>query len=74
MTTRIYVNRMAIEQNAHKGTCKACVTIDRDGVREECHGVEIRGPSRVVYSPLRTLDGAHVWIETDSDVISTREQ
>lgn len=73
MTTRIYVNRKAIEQNAHEGTGKPCVTVNRDGVLEEGHGAEIQGPSRVVYSPDRTIDGAHVWVETEADVITRSE-
>lgn len=77
MTTRIYVNRKAIEANAHAGAAGSpCVTVDRGGVREDCYGVEILGPSRVVYSVRRTHDGAHVWMETDADVrpIGVHEQ
>jgi hypothetical protein len=34
-----------------------------------CHGVEIAGPSKVVYSPDKPLScGAKVWIETESEV------
>lgn len=73
MTTRIYVNRKAIEQNAHEGTRALCVRVDRDGVQEDCGGAEVNGPSRVVYSPDKTHDGAHVWIETESEVITTRD-
>lgn len=68
MTTRIYVNRRAIAENAHTGQLAPCVRVDQDGERVDCHAVEICGPSRVVYSPRVTHDGAHVWIETESEV------
>lgn len=69
MTTKIYVNRRAIGDNAHDQQAnKPCVRIDRDGEQEDCHGVEIDGPSRVVYSVRKSHDGAHVWIETESPV------
>jgi hypothetical protein len=71
MPTRIYVNRKAIEANAQAMQAQTpCVRIDRDGNQEDCFGAEILGPSRVVYSPRLTYDGAHVWIETESNVLS----
>lgn len=72
--TRIYVNRRALEQNAHNGSAGApCVRVDRDGEQTDCFGVEIGGPSRVVYSVRQTHDGAHVWIETDADVMPLQQ-
>ena len=36
---------------------------------EYAHEVEILGPSKVIYSPDAPLScGAHVWIETQSEV------
>lgn len=69
VTTRIYVNRDALHDNAHNlAASRRVVRVDRDGVPEDCYGVEIHGPSRVVYSVRRTFDGAHVWIETEAEV------
>lgn len=37
------------------------------------HEVEIKGDSKVVYSPDKPLScGAHVWIETNNEVIIKR--
>lgn len=45
-------------------TCKPC-----RGTGRRAHEMEIRGPTRVVYSPLKPLPcGAQVWIETQAEV------
>jgi hypothetical protein len=65
---RIYVNRKAIDAN-NQGGHKPVVTVQSpDGSTTDCYGVAINAPSRVVYSPLVTVDGAHVWIETEGPV------
>lgn len=66
---KIYVNSPAIGDNAYHQQPRApVIRIDRGGEISEVFGVSIDGPCRVVYSVRRTHDGAHVWIETDSQV------
>lgn len=75
MTTRIYVQASAISRNAAKQEASIPpVYIDKEGEsRQRVFGVEIHGPSRVVYSVRRTHQGAHVWIETEADVTPLTE-
>lgn len=70
--TYIYVKYKAIADNAYSKTAPPFppVVIDRDGKIEMAFGAEIKGPSRVVYSRFTTREGAHVRIETDSEVVA----
>jgi hypothetical protein len=66
---RIHVNQHVIRANKREGTDKAPITVKtyRDNIR--CHGVEVQGPSLVVYSPDKPLScGARVWIETEAEI------
>lgn len=70
--TVIHVDTKALQHNAHIGKAeKPVIQVydDEKSEKENVFGVEIDGPCRVVYSVRKTHDGAHVWIETDADVI-----
>lgn len=71
MKSIIFVSPKHINDNARDGTCLPVVTLLRGGVETLCHGVDILGPSRIVYNdkaPQRS--GARVWIETDAEVVA----
>jgi hypothetical protein len=55
----------------HKMEPPVAIEFD-DGKIEHGFGVEIAGPSRVIYDP--TKDAVRVWIETDSEVTLRRKQ
>lgn len=67
MPARIHINQHKIRANAKHGTNEPVITIKQGKRNTYCHGVEILGPSKVVYQPCKPLScGAKVWIETDS--------
>jgi hypothetical protein len=69
MPTRIHINQHKIRSNKKHGTNEPVITVKRGKTNTYCHGVEIHGPSRVLYQPDCPLScGARVWIETDSPV------
>ena len=70
MKTIIHVNQHNIKHNRKhpydKVPVLTCKTYKSNDYANE---VEIKGPCKVVYRPDKPLScGAHVWIETDSDV------
>ena len=68
--TRIHVNQHKIRSNIKKGTNDPVITVKTSNTYT--HEVEIKGPSKVIYSPDKPLScGARVWIETESEVITT---
>ena len=68
MKTVIHVNQHNIRANA-KGASLPVLTVKTYKENTLCNGVEIAGPSRIVYSPDKPLScGARVWIETHSEV------
>lgn len=70
MKTIIHVNQHVIKANAKNGTNDPVLTVKTYKANTYAHDVEIKGPSRVVYSPDKPLScGAKVWIETESEVI-----
>lgn len=70
MKTVIHVNQHIIKANRKNGTADPVLTIKTYKSNEYAHEVEILGPARVVYRPDNPLScGAHVWIETESEVI-----
>lgn len=70
MKKRIHVDQHAIRANNKDGGDRPVISIKTYKSNVKCYECEIRGPSRVVYSPDKPLScGARVWIETDSPVI-----
>ena len=70
MRTIIHVNQHVIKSNNKFGGNEPVLTVKTRKENKYAHDVEIKGPSRIVYSADRPLScGAHVWIETYSEVI-----
>jgi len=70
MKTIIHVNQHVIKSNRKDGVLDPVLTVKTYKDNRYAHEVEIMGPSKVVYSPDKPLScGAHVWIETTSEVI-----
>ena len=69
MKKRIHVNQHKIRSNKKNNLNEPVITVKTSKSNTYGHGVEIMGPSKVIYSPDKPLNcGARVWIETDSDV------
>lgn len=69
MKTRIHVNQHIIKSNKKHNKNEPVLTVKTYKTNKYCHEVEILGPSKVIHSPDKPLScGAHVWIETDSEV------
>lgn len=70
MKKRIHVNMHVVRKNHKTGERKPALTVKTSKSNTYCHEVEIKGPSKVVYSPDKPLScGARVWIETDEEVV-----
>ena len=70
MKTIIHVNQHAIKRNAKLGTQDPVLTVKTYKDNRYAHTVDIKGPSRVIYSPEKPLScGARVWIETEAEVL-----
>lgn len=70
MKTIIHVNQHNIKKNRKQEEQIPVITVKQGGETFWTNGIDIKGPSRVVYSPDVPLScGAHVWIETHSDVV-----
>ena len=66
---RIHVNQHNIRYNKKHGTNKPVITVKTSRSNDYGHEVDIRGDSRVIYSPDKPLScGAKVWIETKAEV------
>jgi hypothetical protein len=69
MKTIIHVNQHVIKANAKNGTNDPVLTVKTYKSNTYAHAVDIKGASRVVYSPDKPLScGAKVWVETDAEV------
>lgn len=69
MKTIIHVNQHKIKANRKNKTNEPVLTIKTYKSNQYARQVSIDGPSQVVYSPDKPLAcGAHVWIETFSEV------
>ena len=74
MKTKIHVNQHVVRSNSKKGEDNPCLTVKTYKNNTYAHTVEIKGPSKVVYSPDKPLScGANVWIETEAEVIIDQE-
>tara|TARA_R110002096_G_scaffold48874_1_gene129307 strand:+ start:598 stop:819 length:222 start_codon:yes stop_codon:yes gene_type:complete len=70
MKTIIHVNQHVIKSNRKNNIVNPVLTCKTYKDNRYAHEVQILGPSRVVYSPEKPLScGAHVWIETQDEVI-----
>lgn len=68
---RIHVNQHIIKQNKNTGTSMPPLTIKWRNKTYPASDVSVNGESKVVYAPLCPLScGAHVWIETKSEVVA----
>ena len=69
MKTVLHVNQHAIKRNVKNGTDEPVITVKNYKSNTYAHEVEVKGPSKVVYSPDKPLAcGARVWIETEAEV------
>lgn len=65
----IHINRNIIQQNQKHKRSEPVVRVEENGVVKYCMEVDIKGPSRMIYSPDKPRPcGAKLWIETNSDV------
>ena len=69
MKTIVHVNQHIIKANRKHNTEEPVLTVKTYKSNTYAHEVNIKGGSKVVYSPNKPLScGAHVWIETQSEV------
>lgn len=69
MKTIIHVNQHVIKANRKTGAQDPVLTVKTYKSNTYAHEVQIHGPSKIVYSADKPLScGAHVWIETQSEV------
>ena len=69
MKTIIHVNQHIIKSNRKNKVEKPVLTVKTYKSNTYAHEVNIKGNSKIVYSPDKPLScGAHVWIETQSEV------
>lgn len=68
--TRIHVNQHKIRSNKKHGLDEPVITVKTSKSNTYANSVDIKGPSKVIYSPDKPLScGAKVWIETTSEVV-----
>jgi hypothetical protein len=66
---RLHVDQHAIRANRKGGLQKPPLTAQTSKGPHKGWEVEVRGPSKLVYSPGRPLScGATVWVETHAEV------
>ena len=69
MKTLIHVNQHVIKSNRKNMVEEPVLTVKTYKSNTYAHEVNIKGDSKIVYSPDKPLScGAHVWIETQSEV------
>jgi hypothetical protein len=69
MKTIIHVNQHVVKANTKNGTNDPVLTIKTYKTNNYAHAVEIKGPSKIMYSPDKPLScGAKVWVETQAPV------
>jgi len=70
MKTIIHVNQHVIKSNRKNNSVEPVLTCKTYKSNTYAHEIKILGPSKVVYSPDKPLScGAHVWIETEEEII-----
>lgn len=71
MKTIIHVNQHVIKDNRKNNKTNPVLTVKTYKDTRYAHTVSINGPANIVYRPDNPLScGAHVWIETNSEVIT----
>jgi hypothetical protein len=69
LKTIVHVNQHVIKSNRKNEVEEPVLTVKTYKSNTYAHEVNIKGDSKVVYSPNKPLScGAHVWIETQSEV------
>ena len=69
MKTIVHVNQAVVRRNLQSGTNDPVLTVKTYKDNRYAHEVDIKGASKVVYSPDKPLScGARVWIETEGEV------
>ena len=75
MKKRIHVNQHKIRSNKKHNLNEPVITVKTSKSNDYAHEVEIKGPSKVVYSPNKPLScGAKVWIETTSPILLNEDE
>ena len=70
MKTIIHVNQHVIKSNTKTGSKDPVLTVKTYKSNTYANEVEIKGDSKIVYSPDKPLScGAKVWIETNGEVV-----
>jgi len=70
MKKRIHINRHKIRSNKKNNLREPVITVKTSKSNNYASEVEIKGPSKVIYSPDKPLPcGARVWIETDEKIV-----
>ena len=73
MKTIVHVNQHVIKSNRKNNATDPVLTVKTYKDNRYAHEVEILGPSKIIYSPDKPLScGAHVWIETEGEVVVLR--
>jgi len=73
MKTIVHVNQHVIKSNRKNKVEEPVLTVKTYKDNRYAHVVDILGPSKIVYSPDKPLScGAHVWIETEGEVVVLR--
>jgi hypothetical protein len=73
MKTIVHVNQHVIKSNRKNQVEDPVLTVKTYKDNRYAHEVEILGPSKIIYSPDKPLScGAHVWIETEAEVVVLR--
>jgi hypothetical protein len=73
MKTIVHVNQHVIKSNRKNKVQDPVLTVKTYKDNRYAHEVEILGPSKIIYSPDKPLScGAHVWIETEGEVVVLR--
>ena len=66
MKKRIHINQHKIRSNKKNNLKEPVITVKTSKSNDYATEVEIKGPSKIIYSPDKPLPcGARVWIETD---------
>jgi hypothetical protein len=69
MKTIVHVNQHVVKSNRKNGVNDPVLTVKNYKENVYAHEVDIKGPSKIVYSPDKPLScGAHVWVETHGEV------
>ena len=73
MKTIVHVNQHVIKSNRKNKVEDPVLTVKTYKDNRYAHEVEILGPSKIIFSPDKPLScGAHVWIETEGEVVVVR--